>query len=92
MWAWDHMISLSTLPEATEPQHSRTTTYTGKVDASKKIFMTTKILLFDFELFIRGRRQLGDAFKSNLNDLFVICLQAHFSGQWLRPSGRNPAC
>jgi hypothetical protein len=52
------MISLRTLPEATEPQHSRTTTYAGKVDASKKIFMATGIIVFDFELFIGGQCQL----------------------------------
>ena len=28
-----------------------------KVDASKKIFVVTEILLFDFELFIGDRRQ-----------------------------------
>ena len=30
-----------------------------KVDASKKIFCGTKNLLFDFELFIGGHRQLA---------------------------------
>ena len=44
-------------------------------------------------MFVYGKiYKQGDAFKSNLNDLFVVCLQARFSGEWLRPSGRNPAC
>ena len=31
MWAWDHMISLSALPKATEPLHPKTTAYTAKL-------------------------------------------------------------
>jgi hypothetical protein len=38
---------------------SNETWLTGRsVDASKKIFVTAKILLFDFELFIGGRRPI----------------------------------
>ena len=47
----------------------------------------------EYGMFVYGKiYKQGDALKSNLNDLFVVCLQARFSGEWLQPSGRNPAC
>ena len=41
-----------------------------KVDASKKIFVATEILLFDFELFIGARGQL----VSDISRHLVTCM------------------
>ena len=51
-----------------------------KVDASKKIFfVATKIVVFDFELFIGEHRQLVSVFNSQHAE---ICAQIHCTQQW----------